>query len=68
MMWPKEYTKRFTVVFEGDVRKLPFNPLNHLSEWGKPIGIAAGDRLIDEDDEQDFPPAPTPPADPAKSE
>lgn len=40
---------RFTVVFEGNVRKLPFNPLKRKDEWGAPVSICIGDVMETED-------------------
>ncbi len=52
--------KRFTVVFEGDIRKLPFNPMTKESEWGKVIAVSVGDALstlglIEEELNEDMP-------------
>jgi len=38
---------RFTVVFEGDLRKLSGNPFKVISQFGKPVTIADSD-LTDE--------------------
>lgn len=36
---------RFTVVFEGDIRKFRKNPLHFVTEFGPPCAIAAGHGL-----------------------
>jgi hypothetical protein len=40
-------TDRFTVVFAGDLRALPFNPMTAETAFGKVQACAVGDRLID---------------------
>lgn len=44
--------KRFTVVFDGDVRAFKTNPLNIVSEFGQVVGVTASD-LQDKFDQQD---------------
>lgn len=34
--------KFFTVVFEGDIKALPFNPLKVESPYGRPVTCGAG--------------------------
>jgi hypothetical protein len=43
-------SERFTIVFEGDIRKLPFNPLKTETIYGRPIASAIGDALAEPDD------------------
>lgn len=43
----------FTIVFEGDITKLPFNPLKTETIYGKPTACGMGDALADPDDEID---------------
>lgn len=39
-------TKYFTIVFEGDITQLPFNPLKcNSNPYGKPVASSAGDAL-----------------------
>lgn len=44
---------RFTVVFEGDLRKLAKNPFKISSEFGQPIAVAIGDALEELDQHRD---------------
>jgi hypothetical protein len=43
-------SERFTIVFEGDICKLPFNPLTTETVYGCPIASAIGDALAEPDD------------------
>ena len=43
----------FTIVFRGDIRKLPFNPLSHKSDWGEPIACSTGDLTADSKPDDD---------------
>lgn len=40
-----QYTKAFTLVFEGDIRKFKQNPLTTETPWGIPYAVALGDAL-----------------------
>ena len=40
-----ELYKSFTLVFEGDIRKLKMNPLNTETPWGKPYGVCCWDAM-----------------------
>lgn len=42
-------TDRFTLVFEGDVRKIIGNPFHIETQYGKPIAVACGDALREAD-------------------
>ncbi len=44
---------RFTVVFEGNLRKLAKNPFKILSEFGEPVAVAIGDALEELDQHRD---------------
>lgn len=35
----------FTVVFDGDVKDLEFNPLRYQTDYGDPAAIAEGDKI-----------------------
>ena len=41
----EKYTKAFTLVFEGDIRKFKMNPLTTETPWGIPYAVMAGDAL-----------------------
>lgn len=43
----------FTVVFEGDLRKLDKNPFKIASEFGEPVAVAIGDALAELDEHRD---------------
>lgn len=44
---------RFTVVFEGDLRKLKLNPFKIASEFGEPVAVAVGDALEELDEHRE---------------
>jgi hypothetical protein len=46
-------TEYFTVVFEGDLRKLGTNPFKIVSEFGEPVSIAHGHALDELDEYRD---------------
>lgn len=45
---------RFTVVFEGDIRKLLFNPLNVENVYGKPVAAGVGNAFDEVESMADF--------------
>lgn len=54
-------SKRFTMVFEGDIRSFPGNPLKTETPFGVPYTVADGDLVEQLNDLQDsLTPAPTP--------
>jgi hypothetical protein len=44
---------RFTVVFDGDLRKLAKNPFKISSDFGEPVAVAIGDALEELDQHRD---------------
>lgn len=41
----EKYTKAFTLVFEGDIRRFKQNPLTTETPWGVPYAVSMGDAL-----------------------
>ena len=46
-------SNRFTVVFEGDLRKIGKNPFKIKSDFGEPVAVAMGDALEELDQHRD---------------
>lgn len=49
----------FTIVFSGDIRKLPFNPLNVESVYGRPVAAGIGNAFDEVESMADFLPPET---------
>lgn len=45
MALDEKYTSHFTLVFEGDIRKLDRNPLFIETPFGKCVGVSLGNAL-----------------------
>ena len=46
-------SERFTLVFEGDLRKIKLNPFKTETPFGIPVAAAVGDALEENDELRD---------------